>query len=106
MSDIKKILGKRIKDLRKARKLTQEQLAEMVDIDQRTLSAIECGINFPTKNLIKIAQALNIEIKELFEFDNKELSDNEIKQEIINLLEYINSRDLNIVYKLIKSMLL
>ncbi|MCR5261532.1 MAG: helix-turn-helix domain-containing protein [Candidatus Gastranaerophilales bacterium] len=106
MSNIKKLLGEKIKSLRKAQKLTQEQLAEMVDIDQRTLSAIECGINFPTKNFVKIAQALKVDLKELFDFDNTELSDDEIKQEIINLLDCINSRDLKIVYKLIKSMLL
>ena len=105
MSDIKNLLGQKIKKLRKARKLTQEQLAEMVDIDQRTLSAIECGINFPTKNFIKIAQALNVELKELFEFEDIELSDEAIIQEIINLLHYVNSRDLKIVYKLIKSMI-
>lgn len=106
MSDIKKLLGQKIKTLRKAKKLTQEQLAEMLDIDQRTLSAIECGINFPTKNFLKISEIFNIELKELFDFENIEINDDKIKKEINNLLNYLNSRDLKIVYQLIKSMLL
>lgn len=105
MRDIKKLLGQKIKNLRKSRKLTQEQLAEMLDIDQRTLSAIECGVNFPTKNFIKISEIFNIELKELFDFENGETDDSLIKEEIKNLLKYLNSRDLKIVYKLIKSML-
>ena len=38
--DKKKLLGKRIKEIRKARGLTQEKLAELIDIETCSLSAI------------------------------------------------------------------
>lgn len=41
MKNTKELLGARIKEIRKARGLTQEQLAEMVDIEQKHVSRIE-----------------------------------------------------------------
>ena len=46
MNDIKKLLGLRIKELRKMKKMSQQVLAEKANIDQRSLSHIECGDNF------------------------------------------------------------
>lgn len=45
---LKKLLGERIKRLRKNRNLTQEQLAEMIEIAPRNLSRIEVGESFVT----------------------------------------------------------
>lgn len=105
MNNIKKLLGQRIKELRKNRKYTQEQLAEILDIDQRTLSAIECGINFPTKNFIKIANTFNISLIDLFDFERIELNSEQKKMKICSLLNELSSRDLDILYKLIKLMI-
>ena len=41
--NIKKELGEKIKRVRKSRGITQEQLAEMIDISPRSLSNIEVG---------------------------------------------------------------
>jgi len=74
-TDIKILLGKRIKELRKQRGLTQEQLSEKMNINQRNLSKIECGNNFITSDtLSKILFAFEIEPAELFTFEhlNKE----------------------------------
>lgn len=59
MNDIKKLLGKRIKELRKAQGISQQQLAELANIDQRNLSHIECGDTFPSRVLLEISSALN-----------------------------------------------
>lgn len=106
MADIKKLLGTRIRNLRKKKHLTQEQFAEMIDIDQRSLSAIECGINFPTKHFTKIAKVFNIEIKDLFDFNHHELTQKTMLEETQKLMENLSFHDLQIVYKLIKSMTL
>ena len=39
--NIKKSIGKRIKELRKVRHLSQEQLAEKIDINQNALSLLK-----------------------------------------------------------------
>ncbi len=103
MDDIKKLLGQRIKELRKSKKYTQEQFAEIINIDQRSLSAIECGVNFPIKNFIKIANVLDVELKDLFDFEHLELTDEIKRNEIKSLVKNLDSHDLNIIYRLIKS---
>lgn len=104
MDDIKKLLGKRIKELRKARQITQQDLAEMIDIDQRTLSAIECGTNFPTKNFIKIAKVLNVDLKDLFDFEHVQITNSKKIEKIVEILPILSEHDLNIVYRLVKDM--
>ena len=65
--NIKKELGEKIKRLRKSRGLTQEQLAELVDISSRNLSNIEQGISFAkAETLEKIIISLNTSTQELF----------------------------------------
>ena len=51
--NMKELLGKRIKELRTQKQLTQEQLAEMVDMGERNLSKIECGINFVSADTLE-----------------------------------------------------
>jgi transcriptional regulator with XRE-family HTH domain len=52
--DIKKLLGKRIQEIRKSKKLTQEQVAEIIEMEPASLSNIENGKYYPTaENLEK-----------------------------------------------------
>ncbi len=86
--NVKKMLGLRIKELRKFRKMTQEQLAELIDIEPNNVSKIEIGKNYPSpENLAKIALALNIEIHELFMFESREKPIEEIKTFVINEIQ-------------------
>ena len=81
-TEIKKLLGRRIRELRTKRGYTQEQLAEMIDVGQRNLSKIECGSSFVTaETLSKILNALDIQAKDLFNFshnNDKEILKNEM----------------------------
>ena len=62
-------LGVRIRTLRKAAGLTQEQLAEMADVSVNFMGYVERGQRAPSiKTLEQIAQALNVLPKNLFEF--------------------------------------
>jgi transcriptional regulator with XRE-family HTH domain len=64
-----KRLGKRIKQLRRRGKLTQEQLAEEVKVTPKYIQYIESAKRIPSlKTLYRIAKALNIKTKELFPF--------------------------------------
>lgn len=84
---LKKQLGKRIQLLRKRKKLTQEQFAELVGIDPKSISKIENGVNYPTaETLTSIANALDAEIYELFLF-KEHIPLEEMKQEIISSLD-------------------
>jgi len=63
-------LGHRIATLRKARKFTQEQLAEAVGCSVEFISLVERGVNAPSvAGLEKFAKILKVEVKELFSFE-------------------------------------
>jgi transcriptional regulator with XRE-family HTH domain len=65
-------LGKRIADLRRAKKLTQEQLAEALGCSVEFISLVERGVNAPSvAGLEKFARILKVEISELFIFPEK-----------------------------------
>jgi transcriptional regulator with XRE-family HTH domain len=60
-------LGKRIRELRKTKGLSQESFADEVGLDRTYVGGIERGErNLTTLNLVRIALALEVEIGELF----------------------------------------
>ena len=66
--DIKKRLGKRIKDLRSDFGYSQEKFALLIHMDRTYLASVEAGRrNISILNLEKIANGLNISLSELFE---------------------------------------
>ena len=70
MSYLKKAFGYNLRLLRKSKNLTQEKLAEMVNLNQRQLTRIENGLSFVSSDVLeKLVIALDIDIKELFDFN-------------------------------------
>lgn len=68
--NIKKLLGKKIKEIRKNKKLTQEHLAEQIGLEPVSISNIENGKYYPSAdNLEKIIKALEITPSELYNFE-------------------------------------
>ena len=102
MQNTKILLGQRVRELRKARGLSQDQLSEKVGIDSKHLSRIELGKSFPYMETFEaIAAALEVEIKDLFEFSH--LSKDAATIESINkMLEGANEEKLRQVYKFVK----
>lgn len=97
--DNKKLLGKRIKELRKEAGLTQEKLAELIDIETTSLSGIESGRHFPSlPTLERIAENLNIEIKALFNFNHLQ-SIEKMKSDIINNIDKLSDEKISFIYK-------
>ena len=66
--DLRRHTGARIRDLRIARRLSQERLGEASGLDRRTISLIERGEMSPTlDSLIRITTALGVPLRSLFE---------------------------------------
>ncbi len=64
----------KIKELREKRNLTQEALAEKVDVTRQTILFLEKGKYNPSLRLAhKIAKALNSKIDEIFSFEDERL---------------------------------
>lgn len=103
--NIKKCIGKRIKELRKLRHLSQEQLAEKIDINQNALSYIETGENFfSAETLEKLISALDVEPSELFEVNHLQ-KDEQLLDEIVQMLRQ-NPNRIKDIYKITKSLVL
>ena len=104
MKEIKHLLGKRIKELREKRGLTQQQLAEMAGIDQRNLSKIECGITFPSKSLVELAKSLDISLPHLFDFEHVDATPDYMKSFVKDKLGSLRNEQLELIYRLVLTM--
>ena len=101
--DIKELLGKRIREYRKKRNMTQFQLAEMLGVDDKHLSRIELGKNMPQSSMIsKICEVLEIEPKELFEFYHLDKPKN-IKNELKTLIDKLDEEQIVLAYKYVRN---
>lgn len=70
MKDYKKDMGLRIKSKRKALKLTQEVVAEMLDISVKHFSEVERGLTgLSIENLIKLSNILGVSIDYIIKGD-------------------------------------
>ncbi len=99
MDDIKYLFGRKIKELRLKKRLSQEELAEMIEIAERNLSKIECGKSFIRAEKIgRLADALGVSPKDLFDFEHQKGLD-EIREELINDIQTDN-KNLRILYQL------
>lgn len=66
--NIKEKFGKKIKELRKQKGLSQEKLANLAEIDRTYLPTIEKGErNVSIEIVEKLATALEVKIKDLFD---------------------------------------
>ena len=101
--DNKKKLGLKIKELRKRKGLTQEQLAELIDMEQNSISVIESGRNFPTLGTLeKIAKVLDVNLSDFFDYDYIEDID-DIKASTEDIISKMDDKQLRQLFKYVKS---
>ncbi len=97
--DNKRLLGKRIKELRKEAGLTQEKLAELIGLETTSLSGIESGRHFPSLPTVeKIAQNLRVELKALFDF-NHLIPVKQMRENIVNNLDRLSDEKVLLIYR-------
>ena len=59
-------LGKNLREIRKDRRLTQQQLAELLDVQQRVVSRWETGVAKPHLNhIVHLAKVLEVSLDRL-----------------------------------------
>lgn len=101
--DNKKLLGLRIKEFRKRKGLTQEKLAELVELEPASICNIENGYNYPSiQNLEKITTVLGITLLDVFNFahlQNKEQLITEINKMLASYPDKLQD-----AYKIVKAL--
>jgi len=56
-------LGRNLREIRKQRRLTQQQLAELLDVQQRVISRWETGVAKPQLNhIVRLAKVLEVSL--------------------------------------------
>ncbi|MGI6091070.1 MAG: helix-turn-helix domain-containing protein [Saccharofermentanales bacterium] len=96
--DTKKI-GKFLKELRKDKEITQEQLAEYMHVSGRTVSRWETGMNLPDITiLIELSDFYEVSIREILDGEREEQNMEQEKAEtILKVAEYSQEENKRII---------
>ncbi len=106
-NNVCKILGSNIKRLRNSRKLTQNKLAELLNIEVKSLSLIETGKGFASaKTIENITKVLDISVTDLFSVPNSKDNDR-LYSEILKNLKLIknDTRKLETIEVILKNLI-
>lgn len=100
MNQIK--IGGFIRELRKEKGLTQEQLAEQFNVNRRTVSRWETGSNLPELDiLIEMANYYGVDLRELLNGERKsEDMNKELEETVLKVAEYSNEDKLKVTKRI------
>ncbi len=84
--------GAFLKELRKEKSITQEELAEKMGVSRRTVSRWETGSNMPDMDiLIDISDFYEVDLREILDGERKNNQmDKEVKETVLKVAEYEN----------------
>ena len=86
--DIKQNFGNKVRELRKKHKMSQETLAEILEIETSTLSSLETGKTFVSyKTFSRLCKVFSVLPRDLFDFSMTTLDSQQ--EEIIREINYI-----------------
>ena len=93
------LIGARIKEIRKRKKLSQEKLAQMVCMNHRSIVRLENSYSKPSiETLEKIAAALGVSVIDFFETETVK-SRSQIVDEINQCIASMSDEELSTFYK-------
>lgn len=86
-------IGKFLAELRKENEMTQEQLAENLNVARRTISRWETGSNMPDIDiLIELSDLYTVDLREILNGGRKsEKMKNETKETVLQAVDYTNT---------------
>ena len=94
-------LGQKIKKQRKMLNLTQSELAEKVNLNEKQISRIEAGLNYPAFiTFVNLIEILKLDINDLLHDKNSPLTKNQ--EEIINIIKNSNEFETKLYLDILK----
>ncbi|MDY3052088.1 MAG: helix-turn-helix transcriptional regulator [Ndongobacter sp.] len=95
-------IGTFLKELRKEKAVTQEELAEMLNVSRRTVSRWETGSNMPDLDiLVELADYYEVDIRELLDGERRsEHMNQELKETVVKVADYSNEEKLKYTKRL------
>ncbi len=90
--ELGKRLGRAIAERRKAKRMTQDDLAGVVEVDAETISRFERGTSLPSlQRLLVIASALNVGVGDLLSEASSLVKDR--SEQLEKVMESLEERD-------------
>lgn len=93
---LKDLLGKKLKEIRETKGLTQQELAELCDMHTTTIGMIEIGKRTPSLSAVEVlVEKLDIDYSDLFDFSKQyslEQSDERLKLELGKEVQEFDSK--------------
>ena len=103
--DAKKLIGVRIKNLRRTRGYSQERLAEIIGINSKYLSSVERGQENPTLDLfIRLSQGLKVGIHEIFQIEQEGLRPKVLQKRLNDLVKEVKEGELARVIRILEAL--
>ena len=100
MAEFRQKFGAKVKVVRKQKKWTQEYLAEILNLDARSLRKIELGESFPSINTLeKMLEVFEMSTVDLFDFDHLQPQE-DLKMLIIKMIDS-NPDKITEIYKVV-----
>lgn len=105
MADTSKQLGQRIRELRKLKGLTQEQLGDSSGVGSKYISQVErTGANVTLALAENIAAGLHVDLKDLFDFDHK-AEEKKLRDELTAMIQEADGEQLQTLHRVIRAIL-
>jgi len=107
MGNLVKLVGINIREIRKKKKLTQEELSERSGLQTSFLAGVERGErNITLETLDKIISGLEVDIKTVFSFNDISPDEHFRKKEILDLISNLltdkDIQETKLIYNLAK----
>lgn len=104
MKQILSEFGKRVRELRKKKGLSQEALAQKAGLHYTYIGQVERGKKNPSlKSIEKIANALDTSLPHLFSFLEEKSPDDKLRNQIIDLLKDKDTSTLELLLKVTRA---
>ena len=99
------LLGRRIRAIRNANGWTQEELGAKSDVSYKYIGEVERGQQNPSLDtLIKIADALEIELSDLFCFEQQISNRKDVEAMLAKIIKGISDDDLRQLFFILKGL--
>lgn len=98
------LLGKRVREVRTKRNISQEKLAELSGISSRHISEMERGESNPSYQVLeKVAGALQVDLIDFFDYGHQKGPD-ELRKILSELIASFEGDKLRLAYRIIKNL--
>ncbi len=105
MTNDEKFFGKRLKEIRKENGLSQSELAERLNVDEKYVSRLETGSSTPSFSmLVKLSKALNSEIENFFKFKHYKPVE-ELIEIITSKIKNTSEHNVRLIYRIVEDII-